>query len=74
MLVVRCLFEGLLGPFLLLGAVAQLPKILLTLHGEFNVAYFLGTLTGFVILAIFGFFFCRDSLRVYRRIGPIAIA
>jgi hypothetical protein len=74
MLVVRCLFEGLLGLFLLLGAVAQLPKFLFMLRNEFNVAYLLGSVTGLLILAILGFLLCRDSLRVFRRIRPTPVA
>jgi hypothetical protein len=68
-LIIRCCIEGLLGMFMLLGAVVPLQQASTGWSGWND---FLSNLTGAVVARVIcaacGIALCRDSLKVYRRI------
>lgn len=62
LLIVRCVLEGLLGLYMMLATLAELPKAAFALHS--NIAYACGMLGGAFILGVLGFYIFRDAVRV----------
>ncbi len=70
LLIVRCILEVILGGFMLLGVVAQIPQLNaphLTPMAQ-NIARTLGQFTGMLLLGTLGYCVLRDGLRVGARI------
>jgi len=67
----RWALEGLLGLFLLLGALSDLTRIAGSLRQ--GTAYFLGSLVGGFLLAYFGYWLVSDAFRLYKRLRTKSI-
>jgi hypothetical protein len=66
----RWALEGLLGLFLLMGALSDIPRIIDSLHeGVLNL---LGLLAGGVVLAYLGYWLVNDAFHLYIRLRPTA--
>lgn len=68
LLAVRCGIEGILGAYMMLAAIAELPKAISSLRGSYNIAYTCGMLGGAFIVGVFGYYIFRDAVRTGRRI------
>ena len=66
----RCALEVLLGGFMLLGAVAQIPQLISHVSRiDQAIARTLGQAGGMLILGMLGYFCFMDGWKVGRRIG-----